>query len=152
MALCDRLKWVGHKEGNLETYARRELELAGWFDKDGFYGDMMGHAVMRMMREFSDEGHSGTSAHISSALFKSLSRFRPLTPLTGADDEWIEVSSGLWQNNRCSTVFKDADGSAYDIDGIVWEDEQGIRFTNKDSRVEVTFPYEPDTEYRKVPA
>lgn len=151
---CDRLKWIGHKPSNLERHAEQELRLAGWFDKDGFYGDMMGHAVLRMIREFSEEGHSGMSAGLAINLFKTVSSFEPLTPLTGEDGEWMDVTYGddpCWQNKRCSHVFKGADG-AYDINGRVFREPSGACFTNRDSRVAVTFPYLPTTEYVDVPA
>ena len=44
---------------NLEDHARRELELAGWFDEDGFYGRDMGDAVLALIKVFSDQDHSG---------------------------------------------------------------------------------------------
>jgi len=59
------------------------------------------------------------------------------------------VSDGLWQNNRCSHVFKDADG-AWDIDGKIFTDPQGCSYTNRDSRVMIEFPYVPKREYVNV--
>lgn len=55
------------------------------------------------------------------------------------------------QNKRCSHVFKDKDGNAYDIDGKVFREPDGCCFTSKDSFVPVTFPYTPKTEYVDVP-
>lgn len=152
---CDRLKWLGHKPNNLEIHAERELRLAGWFDTDGFYSDMLGHAVLRMVREFADEGHSGMSAGLAVSLFKEVASYKPLTPLTGEDHEWGPpsefVSSGARQNKRCSHVFKDADGRAYDIGGRVFREPSGTCYTSQDSRVYVEFPYTPKTEYVDVP-
>lgn len=67
-------------------------------------------------------------------------------------DEWTEASEGVFQNRRCSRVFKDAAGSAYDINGKVFVEPNGVGFTSSDSRVPVTFPYVPATEYVNVPA
>jgi hypothetical protein len=93
------------------------------------------------------------SAGIVRSLFDSLSSFRPLGPLTGEDSEWIEVAEQdgkpLYQNRRCHRVFK-CGGQAYDIDGIVWRDPDGVTYTNRESRVPVAFPYSPTTEYRDV--
>jgi hypothetical protein len=100
-------------------------------------------------------------------MFKKLAMFEPLIPLTGEDWEWTEVSAGVFQNKRCSRVFKQADrfdGQAYDIDARVfyeWNereldpDEEGYpgkrrfkgHYTSRDSMVPVTFPYTPSTEY-----
>jgi hypothetical protein len=85
--------------------------------------------------------------------------FKPIGPLLGTDNEWVDVAevSGrvLWQNKRCSRVFREGDGQAYDIDGIVWKetdlDGAVTTFTNHESRVPVTFPYYPTTEYRDAP-
>ena len=144
---CEWLKWVGHREGSFERFARHELKLAGWFDKDGMYGDLMGRAVMRMAREFAEERHSGLSAPVSANLFRTLVRFEPLTPLTGDDSEWEEVNNdGTYQNKRCSRVFKDAAG-AYDSQGRIFRTPDGGCYQSRDSRVYITFPYTPKIEY-----
>jgi len=148
---CERAKWIGHTPNNLEKHALHELGLAGWLSDDGLYGRMVGDAVMKMMREFADEGHSGMSAGIVNSIFNTLAKFEPLTPLTGADDEWNEVCGGTLQNRRCSHVFKDTSG-AYDINGKVFREPSGCSYTSRDSRVPVVFPYTPKTEYVDVDA
>lgn len=140
------LDWVlrnhpGARGSSIVGYAERELRLAGWYHKDAFYGDLMPKAVMRQARLFSIEGHSGMSAGLAMNITKQVCMFRPLSPLTGADDEWNEVGEGTFQNKRCSTIFKDADGRAYNIEGKVFEDPDGGRFTSRESRVSVTFPW-----------
>jgi hypothetical protein len=120
-----------------------------------------------MVKEFSEEGHSGFSASYALQCLEKLLRFKPLSPLTGEDDEWGDVSnvSGepMFQNKRCSSIFKHGkDGEAYDIDGkVFWEwytdKETGEKhksyYTGKGSRVPVTFPYtvpdKPIYEYRE---
>ena len=141
---------------NLEMHAKKEMEIAGLFDKDSDYGGMLGDAVMKMIKVFADEGHSGFSAGMAVSVFEKVAKFEPLTPLTGADDEWMDIAeygdgSMCWQNIRCSHVFKDKDG-AYDIDGRIFREPDGSCFTNFDSRVRVTFPYTPKREYVDVPS
>jgi len=52
--------------------------------------------------------------------------YEALTPLTGADDEWLEVQEGVsdddmkYQNKRCYSVFKGTDGRAYDSNAKVY--------------------------------
>lgn len=69
---------------------------------------------------------------------------------------WNDISDmndgPMWQNNRCSHLFKGADGRAYDLDGRVFIDPDGMSFTGTGSRVFVTFPYTPTREYVKVDA
>jgi hypothetical protein len=139
------------EESNLVLHAERELKIAGLFDEDSDYGGMLGEAVMNMVRTFSGEGHSGFSAGMAIAAFQKVASFEPLTPLTGDDDEWTEVAEGTWQNQRCSHVFKEADGRAYDIDGRIFREPDGACFTNRESRVFVNFPYIPTREYVDVP-
>lgn len=145
---------------NYERHARAEFRAAGWTDENGEFKDemqqMMCEHVLKLLDAFADEGHSGFSAPYAINLFKTLASFEPIVPLTGEDFEWNEVGTGMYQNNRCSRVFKDENG-AYDIEGIVfydvYEDDEGIKrksyYTNKYSRVPVTFPYTPKTEYMR---
>lgn len=153
---------------SLVSYAESELNLIGLTEEDD-YNAMMRKHILHMVKEFADEGHSGFSAPYAIQILTKLMSFKPLTPLTGEDDEWVEVSqygdgSMRYQNKRLSSVFKDKDGSCYDIDGkVFWEwyrDEDGKPFksyyTSRDSRVEVTFPYtapdKPIYEYRQSEA
>lgn len=131
-------------------FAREELTRAGMFDKDGDYGGMLGDAVMKMIEQFAEEGHSGFSASMAISLFERLARWEPITPLTGEADEWNDVGEGMLQNRRCPHIFKE-NGTAYNSQGIVWRDPDGCTFTNRDSRVPITFPHTPKTEVRDRP-
>lgn len=134
---------------NLELHAKKEMEIAGLFDKDSDYGGLLAEAVMKMIKIFADEGHSGFSGGMAINIFEKVARFEPLTPLTGADDEWMEVGEDTFQNIRCSHVFK-KDGQAYDIEGRIFREPDGGCFTSFDSRVNVAFPYTPKREYVDV--
>jgi len=154
---------------NTQKHALTEFKAAGWLDDDGNYIDEMQEAicnhVLELIKVFSDEGHSGSTAPYTIDLFKKLAMFEPIVPLTGEDWEWTEIAremSGsnngtVYQNKRCSRVFKDDDG-AYDIDGKVfynwYTNENGKRFksyyTSRDSRVPVSFPYTPTTVYEET--
>ena len=151
---------------SLVSYAESELDRIGMTDDDDMNGMMRKH-LLHMVKEFSEEGHSGFSASYSLQCLEKLLRFKPLSPLTGEDDEWGDVSnvSGetMFQNKRCSSVFKyGKDGEAYDIDGkVFWEwytdKETGEKhksyYTSVEGRVPVTFPYvvpdKPIYEYRE---
>lgn len=136
---------------DLEIFAKDELTRAGLFESDSDYGGMLGHAVMKLIKIFSDEGHSGLSASMAVNIFERVARFEPLTPLTGEDDEWMEVTDGTLQNKRCSHVFRE-NGKAYDIQGKVFRTPSGNCYTSFDSRTPVVFPYTPKIEYVDVPA
>jgi hypothetical protein len=146
-------------------HALMEFRAAGWVDSEGKFKDEMQEivcdGVMKLLMVFAEEGHSGSSAPYAIDLFKKLAMFEPIVPLTGEDWEWSDVrhngdGSIHYQNKRCSHVFKEGDGQAYDIDGrVFWEwykdQETGEKckshYTSRDSRVHVTFPYTPKTEY-----
>lgn len=95
---------------NLSTHAELELRSAGLLESKDEYNNAIGKAVLELIEKFSEQGHSGTSAGITIHLFKTLAMFEPLGPLTGEDHEWTEVSNGLYQNKRLSSVFKHEDG------------------------------------------
>jgi hypothetical protein len=115
---------------------------------------------------FGESGQSGGSAPFIAGCInntlKKLLAFQPLSPITGEDSEWNDVTclgnDTVFQNNRCSHVFKGANGIAYDIDGYafwhwadrpLYEDEEGYPgttkyktcFTSNMSRKLVEFPY-----------
>lgn len=152
---------------NLAEHALMEFRAAGWTDESGKFDDEMQEAicthVLALLKVFADEGHSGSTAPYTIDMFKKLAMFEPLVPLTGEDWEWTEVRDGVFQNKRCSHVFKQADrfnGQAYDIDGIVFYDwytdpktgeKSKAYYTCSDSFVPVTFPYTPKTEYKESP-
>lgn len=125
-------------------YAESELQRAHMFDEEGdFYGGMTGTSVMELMNVFREQGHSGMSAGITLDIFYRLARYKPLTPLTGEDDEWKHVGDDLYQNKRYSSVFKTGkNGRAYNSNAKVFSDDGGKTWwTSKESRVYIDFPY-----------
>jgi hypothetical protein len=152
---------------NLLSHAEDELNRIGMTeDSPDEMNVAMRKHILHMMQEFANEGHSGFSASYAISILTKLMDFKPLSPLTGEDDEWVNVREygpePHYQNIRKSSVFKDADGSCYDIDGkVFWEwampYEEGEKpyksyYTNRESRVPVTFPYtvpdKPIYQYR----
>ena len=151
-----------------KQYALSEFKLAGWLNEDGTFKDPMQEAVcnnvLQLLDVFGDEGHSGTSAPYTINLFRKLASFNIISPLTGEDSEWNDVSeyggTPKYQNKRLSSVFKDATGRAYNIEGrVFWEwavyDGEVYKsyFTGTGSAVDITFPYSPPEkpEYVFVP-
>jgi hypothetical protein len=142
-------------------YAKDELDRIGMTADGDEYNAMMRNHILHMVKEFNKEGHSGFSANYAIQCLNKLLRFEPLSPLTGEDSEWIDVSSlgdePSWRNKRCSRVFKDADGKAYDLDGVVYwqwvEREDGSKYKSHYSKggkgniKYIEFPHTPKTEY-----
>jgi hypothetical protein len=141
-----------NNDSNVVLHAKRELPGC---KKDADEMDaLMAKQVIQLLAVFSTHGHSGFSAPYAIQMFTKLASLEPLGPLTGEEDEWVDVSDGaggsMYQNIRASNVFKDANGRAYDINGKVFQTPDGCRYTNSESRVDINFPYTPVTEYIEV--
>lgn len=145
----------------LLSYAKQELDLLGIKDKSKDNPDSwMRDHILKMIEVFEEEGHSGSSAKYAISILTRLLDYKPLTPLTGEESEWMEVGFETSQNRRHYSVFKDQTGT-YWSDGIVfWEwclTEEGKKiktyFTSRDSRVPIKFPWYPpsEPEYRFRP-
>ena len=152
---------------NILSWAEQELRLAGYDINDTEDGPnrWLAEGTLELLKVFADQGHSGSSAPYAIALFERLASWKPIAPLTGADDEWNEVGTDVWQNCRNSCVFKGADGQAYWSEGrVFWEwlshpeiddgKPYKIHFTSSNSRVNINFPWtQPDNpEYVFVPS
>lgn len=158
------------KDGNIMSnyieHAQDEFLAAGWINHDGSYNDemqkMICEDIIKLLDVFGEQGHSGSSASYTLNLFEKLANFKPIAPITGEDWEWVDVADGkggiLYQNRRCSSIFKDSTG-CWDIDGkVFWEwnvRENGSPYKSYyhggGCSTPVTFPYTPGKrieEYR----
>ena len=140
---------------NLKDYAIDELTRIGMYGSGEEMNDMMCEHILKMVDVFTEEGHSGFSAQYAINILQKLLQWEPLSPLTGEDDEWNNVSEysegETYQNKRLSRVFKKGkDGRAYDIHGKVFVEPNGSSYTSSDSFVYIEFPYVPKTEYVNV--
>lgn len=108
----------------LVDHAKKELELAGLFDKDSDYDGMIGKAVMELCKCFAGQGHSGFSANWVLDLFSRLGKYEPLTPITDNPKDWTDVSNlggkdspEMWQSKRNPSLFSENGGKTYyDVD------------------------------------
>lgn len=130
----------------LVEWATNELDRLGQ-DEDGMQ-NAMNEDILEIVEKFSEQGHSGYSASYALNIIKRLLAWKPITPLTGEDDEWNDVDEGgkLQQNKRCSAVFRENrdNSTAYYIDGKVFSDDGGKSWYTKGGRgsaVPVVFPY-----------
>jgi len=138
----------------LKEYAKRELDILGFTAEQDANMNFIRDRILTIIDDLEAEKIDEKEADfVVSSLYRS-QKFMPLSALTGEDDEWIPLeeeekdsSEGVvYQNLRCPKVFKEADGKAYNIEGIIFyeDDENGDRhyFTDYYSWVEVEFPYE----------
>lgn len=147
IALCWRI--LRADSNNLLDHANRELPHMG----SDPMGLQMAQCLQELVLVFGTQGHSGFSAAYARQALAKLLDFKPIAPLTGADSEWSEVAEGVFQNCRCSSVFKSNDrfdGQPYDIDAVVFREPSGACFSGRGSSQVITFPYTPRTVYVDV--
>jgi hypothetical protein len=141
-------QWWGREKGtvamSIVESAKAELERINFGAEDTA-------AMVDILERFFKQWDSGGAvACVAPILMRCISG-QPLSPLTGADDEWHDpMGDGLMlQNVRCGSVFKDyrnADGELalggaeliHDIDA-------------PDPRAPITFPYDPTTRAPLMP-
>lgn len=149
---------------SLLSYAQRELDIIGMTENDDDEANReMRRKILEVVHTFSEQNHNSFSTDYAVSVLQNLLRCQPLSQLTGDDSEWVEVYSKegnesfgkVFQNIRCATVFKD-DRGPYDSNGRVFyqwvlHEESGEEYkdfyTTDESRVEITFPYAPVTEF-----
>ena len=79
--------------------------------------------------------------------------WKPIIPLTGAEEEWNTIKEGFEQNELCSAVFRyNKDNStAHYMDGKIFSNDGGMSWhTNKKSHINITFPFVVPDEPEKV--
>lgn len=114
--------------------------------------------VMNILRIFSDQNLSPESTAQIISLLRRITKWKPILPLTGDDNEWEEIDvdgDKYCKNKRCPTVFKNNKGNAYDMEGKIFTVDNGYTwFTSSFSNVNVDFPYDvpdiPDQVYLYV--
>lgn len=123
------------------------------------YKDEIKGSLMRMLELYElESGYvGGVKSKILLKLFAKLATWFPLTALTGEDDEWEEIKDPkegddaiLYQNKRCSRVYKRRNGTCFDsqavlfsLDGITW-------FRMAESNEDIKeFPYLPPVSPRR---
>lgn len=146
---------------SLVEYAKSELSRLEKNDKDGKQ-KVINENVLEIINIFNKQEYSNVSANYVVSVLNKLLRFRPISPLTGEDDEWNLIShqyvNGIteYQNKRCASVFKEVDSDNnmvryYDVDAIIVSDNGGVTwFASRQFRKQITFPYEPPINPEKI--
>lgn len=153
------------EESALVKYAQSELkrlEDACKTDDARKMQRMVNSHILDLIAVFGAQGHSDFSGSYALSNFKRIADWKPLTPLTGEDDEWMEIGDNgkggvVEQNKRYSALFRENhdNSTAHDVDDIIFSDNGGITwFTNQSKaqkyRKPIEFPWMPPNEPRKV--
>ena len=160
-----------------KDFAERELDILVKSNPDPNNRPIIEEFIPELLalaEKFGKSGQSGGSAPYTagalSQAVKHLCLQQPICPVTGIDEEWVDVahiSDGdkdtMYQNNRCHALFKDSTGRSWYLDAIVWKgdtvgpsgDTGWDTFTGTvegiTSRQFIkSFPFEPKTFYIDV--
>lgn len=132
--MIDRLDDKGQISDGSPTYddwVKTELELA--CENEDCYGKAIYNSAAKAYMSLRGDGHSGFSIGITKQILNRMIDHKPLTPLTGSDDEWYDrverndkKGYSCYQNKRYSALFKyvyDNGEIRYsDVDQFVCED------------------------------
>jgi hypothetical protein len=121
---------------NAKLHAIRELAILSTTVPDALVLDFK-EEIIALCDAFGNSGQSGGTIYYTLAAIlqclELLLKFETLTPLTGAEDEWIDVSDmysddGHWQNKRDPRVFKDGIGQSCCVEAIRFNGDIGGAF------------------------
>jgi len=122
---------------NTRSFAERELDILVKSNTDPENRPIIEEfipEILALCEKFGRSGQSGGSAPYTaqalSSAVKKLCMQEPICPITGIDEEWVDVSSygdgePMWQNCRCSGLFKDEKGESMYVDAIVKKTQKG---------------------------
>ncbi len=122
---------------NIGRHAQVELELLSQSATDPENRPLIEEfkeEIIALCEKFGKSGQSGGSykytARALSMAVETLCCFETIAPLTGADEEWNDITNmnngePMWQNKRESGLFKYPDGSVEYVDAIVKRTQNG---------------------------
>jgi hypothetical protein len=124
---------------NTQNKALREFDILEKTVKDALILPFKDE-ILALVDKFGESGQSGGSAPYTAGAIahavKKLCLNDPICDVVGTDEEWVDVSEGMgkkmYQNNRCTGLFKDKDGVSY-IDAIVFQGDITGGFTGNGS-------------------
>ncbi len=164
---------------NARKFAELELDILSKsntnFENTSLVRDFIPE-IIALVDKFGKSGQSGFSApstaHALSKVIEKLCLQEPILPILGIEEEWVNVSDNLdepmWQNKRCSGLFKYSNGDIKYVDAIVKKTQNGTTWSGgfwlnkndylknkKDLRIQNKqsirgFPFIPKTFYVDV--
>ena len=117
-------------------------------------------AILELVKVFSGQGHSGFSAAYAMDAFRRLADWKPVSALTGEDDEWgeeVDSKRHTQQNRRYPALFRENrdNSTAHCVDSVVFSDDGGLTWfgcgwMRKMYEKPIVFPWYPPTEPDRV--
>ena len=154
-----------------KEWAAKEIEL--FCEKYGDYAKLCASAALDAFNFIADQGHSGCSIEATKSVLFDLLNEYPLTPIEGADDEWVlpydtddsKVYHNLRRFQLYKTVYLDGRveyedlGTSYCIDkngGATYTStfiqEEALKALSEQGIEDycVKFPYSPNRHKREI--
>lgn len=145
---------------NTQQFAKRELDILEVTTPDAIITPFA-KEILALCEAFGKSGQSGGSApYTASAISQAVKKLmlqEPICDVTGHESEWVdvsEISDGeiLWQNSRCSGLFKYPDGKLSYVHAIVWKGEEDWdTFTGRVYIDEKDFELIGSSQFAKLP-
>ena len=143
---------------DIYDYALNELSIIGIEPHTDEYQIIMEFISQTWQLDITERKHL-------TKILNKLIRGKPLSPITGNPDEWVQVDEKTLQNNRCNELFKDIKtNEASYLEAIQWHDvSRKIKFFGDvtivfslnnvytfSSTQKVKFPFNPKTFTVKI--
>lgn len=113
---------------NTQSFAKQELNILAKTVPDAVITPFSKEIFM-LCEAFGRSGESGNSAHfVATEISQSIKKLllqEPICPIMGTDEEWVQVKDisenddMMYQNKRCSRLFKAKNGKCWYLDAIV---------------------------------
>ena len=146
---------------NTQSFAKQELDILAATVPDAIVTPFA-NEILALCEAFGKSGQSGGSAPMTasaiSQAIKHLMLQEPICPVTGIDEEWVNVrevseeDEMMYQNKRCSALFKSKSGKCWYIDAIVWKGEEEYdTFTGRAYIDDTNFELIGSSQYVRLP-
>ncbi len=113
---------------NTRNFAKQELDILATTVPDAIVTPFA-NEILALCEAFGKSGQSGGSAPMTASAIsqavKHLMLQEPICPITGVDEEWVNIrdisdeDEMMYQNKRCSALFKSKSGKCWYVDAIV---------------------------------
>ena len=122
---------------SLNEWAKKEVEFLS--KKGDMYLANCASAALEAFEVLLNQGHSGFSIGVTKSILNDLIDGKPLTTITGEDDEWCDTSYRnekrgytSQHNKRCTALFRDV----YDDGRVEYGYNDRYAFYKNDSDIE----------------
>lgn len=126
-----------------------ENELNRLLSEDDEMQKEINKSILDVLNLMATQGHSGFSLSYTLSLLDRLLSYKPITALTGEEDEWEDITElndgeSLQQNKRYYSIFRsnNDNSTAYNVNGKVFSDDGGESwYSSSNSSIPIIFPY-----------